>query len=124
VRTTLKSLALKELANTIDTLNQEPWAWSLVERQLSDAAAMQRVRPTALAFLVEATDLARQRANFVARPVVLPPGLPAIPQRAQIFQSLAEGKNPFGLLAFKFKPQSVKFVFRVCRQTARKTGGT
>jgi AAA domain len=118
------ALALKELANTIDTLNQEPWAWSLVERQLSDAAAMQRVRPTALAFLVEATDLARQRANFVARPVVLPPGLPAIPQRAQIFQSLAEGKNPFGLLAFKFKPQSVKFVFRVCRQTARKTGGT
>jgi very-short-patch-repair endonuclease len=94
---------LKELAVSVLAAMKEPWAWTLVELQRSDAA-IQRLRPTALAFLAEATELVEQRANFVARPVVLPKGLPPRPQCRQIFQSFGEGKNPFGLLAFKLKP--------------------
>jgi very-short-patch-repair endonuclease len=97
------AVALKELAGTVVALMNEPWAWSLVERQRSDAATIQRVRPTAEAFLAEAYELVEQRRVFVAKPVALPPELPPQPQRDNIFQSLAEGKNPFGLLAFKLK---------------------
>jgi very-short-patch-repair endonuclease len=97
------AIELKELAASVLTTMKEPWAWSLVELQRSDGA-IQRFRPTALAFLAEATELVEQRAIFVARPVVLPERLPPRPQCRQILQSLGEGKNPFGLLAFKLKP--------------------
>lgn len=97
------AIALKDLAASIVALMQEPWAWSLVERQLADAVAMQRIRPAALAFLDEATELVQQRAVFVARPVSLPSDLPPRSQCNEIFESLATGKNPFGMLAFKLK---------------------
>ena len=64
---------------------------------------MSRVRPTALAFLREARQLVDERAAFVAKPVSVPTELPPKPQRDNILQSFAEGKNPFGLLAFKLK---------------------
>src|ERR1035441_5452117 len=64
---------------------------------------MQRIPPAALAFLDDATELAEQRAAFVARPVSLPSDLPPRSQCDEIFESLAAGKNPFGLLAFKLK---------------------
>ncbi len=97
------AIALKDLATSVVALMKEPWAWSLVERQLADAVAMQRVRPTALAFLDEAIELVEQRATFVARPVSLPAELPPRSQCDEIFQILAAGKNPFGMLAFKLK---------------------
>jgi hypothetical protein len=83
---------------------EEPWARALAERQLTDSAAMSRVRPTALAFLSEARQLVDERAAFVARSVSVPTELPPKPQRNNILQGFAEGKNPFGLLAFKLKP--------------------
>ncbi len=64
---------------------------------------MSRVRPTALAFLSEARQLVDERAAFVAKPVSVPSELPPKLQRDNILQSFAEGKNPFGLLAFKLK---------------------
>ncbi|MGO9768746.1 MAG: AAA domain-containing protein [Roseiarcus sp.] len=103
------AIALKDLAASVVALMNEPWAWSLVERQLADAVAMQRVRPTALAFLDEATELVEQRAVFVARPVSLPAELPPRSQCDEIFQSLVAGKNPFGLLAFKLKAHQAVF---------------
>jgi very-short-patch-repair endonuclease len=97
------AIELKELAASVVSLMNEPWAWSLVERQLTDTAAMQRVRPAAIAFLEEATELVAQRIVFVAKPVSLPTDLPPRPLRDQILQSLADGRNPFGILAFKLK---------------------
>jgi very-short-patch-repair endonuclease len=97
------AISLKELAASVVALVNEPWVWSLVERQLSDAVMMQRIRPTALAFLAEAAELVEQRALFVARPVILPEGLPPRSQCEHIFQSYIDGKNPFGILAFKVK---------------------
>jgi len=94
---------LKGLAATTSLLMEEPWAWTLAERQLADAAAMSRVRPTALAFLSEARQLVGERATFIAKPVSVPTELPPQPQRDTILQTFAEGKNPFGLLAFKLK---------------------
>jgi hypothetical protein len=95
---------LKGLAATTSALMEEPWARALAERQLKDSAAMSRVRPTTLVFLSEARDLVGERAAFVARPVSVPTELPPTPQRDNILQSFAEGKKPFGLLAFKLKP--------------------
>jgi hypothetical protein len=97
------AIAVKDLAESVVALMNDPWAWSLVERQLADAIAMQRLRPTALAFLGEATELVEQRAMFVARPVSLPAGLPPRLQCEDIFESLIAGKNPFGLHAFKLR---------------------
>jgi hypothetical protein len=94
---------LKGLATKTSALMEEPWAWTLAERQLTDSAAMSRVRPTALAFLSEARQLVDERAAFVAKPVSVPSELPPKLQRDNILQSFAEGKNPFGLLAFKLK---------------------
>jgi very-short-patch-repair endonuclease len=91
--------ALKERAIHITKLMSEPWVWSIIERQASDGPAMQRIRSTALAFLAEATELVRERAVFVAKPVSLPSQLPPEPQCNTIFDDLADGKNPFGLLA-------------------------
>jgi hypothetical protein len=59
--------------------------------------------PTALAFLSEARQLVDERAAFVGKPVSLSMELPPKPQRDYILYSLAEGKNPFGLFAFKLK---------------------
>lgn len=98
------AIEMKELAATIVLMMEQPWAWGLVERQRSDAAAMQRLRPTVFTFLNEAASLVEERAAFVARPVSLPKALPPKSQCEQIFQSFIEGKNPFGLLAFKMKP--------------------
>jgi very-short-patch-repair endonuclease len=47
--------------------------------------------------------LVDERAAFVARPVSVPTELPPKPQRDNILRSLAKGKNPFRLLAFKLK---------------------
>ena len=97
------AIALKDLAASVVALMNDSWAWTLVEHQLADAVAMQRVRPTALAFLDEATELVKERAAFIARPVSLPAGLPPRSQCDEILQNLVAGKNPFGLLAFKLK---------------------
>ena len=64
---------------------------------------MQSVRPAALAFLAEATEIVEQRSSFIAKPVSLPEGLPSRVECSQIFQSYASGKNPFGLFAFRLK---------------------
>src|SRR5271165_3493187 len=82
---------------------KDGWAWSLVELQRSDDATLQRVRPAALAFIAEATEIVEQRASFVAKPVSLPEGLPSRVECSQIFQSYVSGKNPFGLFAFRLK---------------------
>ncbi len=92
---------LKQLSADVATLMEEPWAWSLVERQQADAAAMNRMRPAALAFLDEARQLVDERTTFIAKPVQLPNELPPRDQRDNILSSLSEGKNPFGLLAFR-----------------------
>jgi hypothetical protein len=47
--------------------------------------------------------LVDERAAFVGKPVSLSMELPPKPQRDYILYSLAEGKNPFGLFAFKLK---------------------
>lgn len=95
--------SLKGFAAKTNALMTEPWAWALAEGQLTDSASMSRVRPMALGFLGEAQQLVDERANFVARPVSLPSELPPKAQRDAIFDSLNDGKNPFGLLAFKLK---------------------
>jgi hypothetical protein len=97
------ALELKELADSVTALMKDGWPWSLAELQRSDAATFQRVRPAALAFLAEATEIVEQRATFVARPVSLPEGLPSRVECSQIFQSYASGKNPFGLFAFRLR---------------------
>ena len=58
------ALELKELADSVTALMENSWAWSLVELQRSDAATLQRVRPAALAFLTEATEILEQRASL------------------------------------------------------------
>ena len=103
------ALELKELANSVTALMKDGWAWSLVELQRADDATLQRVRPAALAFLAEATEIVEQRASFVARPVSLPEGLPSRVECKQILQSYASGKNPFGLFAFRFKAYQLIF---------------
>jgi Rad3-related DNA helicase len=92
--------SLEQFAKSIAALMQAQWAWSLAERQKSDSAAMDRIRPTALSFLSDAHGLVERRRMFVAKPVDLPKELPPRPHRSQIFNKLAEGKNPFGPLAF------------------------
>jgi hypothetical protein len=94
---------LKGLAAKTSALMEEPWARALSERQLTESAAMSRLRPTALAFLSEARQLVDERAAFVGKPVSLSTELPPKPQRDYILHSLAEGKNPFGLFAFMLK---------------------
>lgn len=95
--------SLKGFAVTTTALMNESWAWTLAEGQLTNSATMSRIRPTALSFLGEAQQLVSERATFVAKPVNVPSELPPKPQRDAIFQSFSEGKNPFGLLAFKLK---------------------
>jgi AAA domain len=95
--------SLKGLATTTSAMMEEPWAQMLSERQLTDSAAMSRVRPMVLTFLSDARQLVEERAAFVAKPVSVPTELPPKPQRDNILQSFAEGKNPFGLLAFTLK---------------------
>jgi hypothetical protein len=95
---------LKDHAQRILSLQQEPWVWSLIERQDVELAALERVRAMLLDFLREASELVNERGVFVARPVSLPSELPPSPHRETILDSLAEGKNPFGLLAFALKP--------------------
>ena len=97
------AISLKDLAAAVTELINEPWAWSLVERQLSNSAVMHRVRPTALAFLLEVRELVKQRTAFVAKPVSVPKELPPQPHRDHIFRTFAEGKNPFGLLTFRLR---------------------
>ncbi|ULO25111.1 AAA domain-containing protein [Methylocystis sp. SB2] len=97
------AIGLQDFATTITELMSEPWVWSLVERQLSDSPAMQRVRPTALAFLRDVTELVKQRSAFVAKPVSVPKELPPQPHRDHILRTFAEGKNPFGLLTFRLR---------------------
>jgi very-short-patch-repair endonuclease len=97
------ALELKELADSVSALMKDGWAWSLVELQRSDAATLHRVRPAALAFLAEATEIVEQRVSFVAKPVSLPEGLPSRIECSQIFESYASGRNPFGLFAFRLK---------------------
>ena len=53
------AIELKELADSVAALMKDGWPWSLAELQRSDAATFQRVRPAALAFLAEATEIAR-----------------------------------------------------------------
>lgn len=94
---------LKGLAAKISALMEQPWAWAIAERQLADAATVNHLHSAALAFLKEARQLVGERTKFISKPVSLPTELPPNPQRDTILRSLAEGKNPFGLLAFKLK---------------------
>ncbi|MBM3272943.1 DNA helicase [Candidatus Kaiserbacteria bacterium] len=97
------ALDLKGLAAEISALMEQPWAWAIAERQLADAAAVNHLHSTTLAFLSDARQLVGERTKFISKPVSLPTELPPNPQRDTILRSLAEGKNPFGLLAFKLK---------------------
>ena len=81
---------------------QDGWAWSLVERHQSEVASFARVRPAAIAFLSEATELVASR-GFLAKPVSLPQGLPSRAECEQILQVYRSGKNPFGVFAFRLK---------------------
>jgi very-short-patch-repair endonuclease len=94
---------LKSLADAVGILMQDGWAWSLVERHQSEAASFARVRPAAIAFLSEATELVASRAHFLAKPVSLPQGLPSRAECEQILQVYRSGKNPFGVFAFRLK---------------------
>ena len=97
------ALDLKQLSASVTALMQDRWPWSLVERYRSDAVTLGSVRPAALAFLSEAMELIAQRASFVAKPVLLPQGLPPRAECIQILQTYSAGKNPFGMLAFRIK---------------------
>lgn len=94
---------LRKLAESVTALMQVGWPWSLIERHRSDAATLGTVRPAALAFLTEATEIIAERTVFVAKPVSLPQGLPPRAECAQILQTYCAGKNPFGILAFRTK---------------------
>ena len=97
-------MMLKEHTGRTSALMNEPWVWGLIERQATDAVAIDRLRSTVLAFISEANELVAERTVFVARPVSLPSQLPPSSQRDTIFNALAQGKNPFGLLAIGLKP--------------------
>jgi len=95
---------LKHHAVQLARLMKTPWVWSLVERQATNAEALERMRDAVLSFLAEAKEIAAERVIFIARPVALPLGLPPMPHRETIFNALVQGKNPFGLLALALKP--------------------
>jgi len=101
--------SLKEFATKTSALAAEPWAWALAESQLIGTAAVSRVLPAALDFLAKAQNLVDTRASFVAKPVSVPQGLPPNTQRDAIFERLADGKNPFGLLAFSKRAHQPTF---------------
>jgi len=104
---------LKGIAAKISALMEQPWAWAIAERQLVDAATVNHLHSTALAFLREARQLVGERTKFISKPVSLPTELPPNPQRDTILRSLAEGRNPFGLLAFKLKSHQ-EVIERIC----------
>lgn len=94
---------LKDHAHRISMLQNEPWVWSLIERQDVEIAAVERLRSALLAFLEEAVELGRERAAFISQPVSLPSELPPVPHCLAILDRLAEGRNPFGPFAFSLK---------------------
>jgi len=98
------AMMLKEHVCRISALMNELWVWGLIERQATDPTTIDRLRSTALAFISEANELVAERTVFVARPVSLPSQLPPFSHRDTIFNALAQGKNPFGLLAIGLKP--------------------
>ncbi len=90
--------ALKNYAEAIEALRNEPWAWSLWSAGTPD-----HIRPAALSFLADATEALRQRTPFVVKPVSIPTKLPPRPVRDSILESYTGGKNPFGPFAFKLR---------------------
>ena len=94
---------LTKLADRMAALSAEPWARELTERCLAASPAMKRLQPMAFEFLDEAEDLVTGRTPFVARPVYLPAELPPPQEFFEILETLAKGKNPFGMFAFRLK---------------------
>ena len=72
------AIDLKHLADSVAALMKDAWAWSLVERQQSDAATLQRVRTAALAFLVRSNGDCRRARNLCreAGPIAARPSVP------------------------------------------------
>ena len=94
---------LKGLASVIAAMSNEPWAWTLTDGQLTNSAAISRVRPTLVSFLSEAQQLVNERAVFLAKPVRLPIELPPKQILKEILQILAAGKSPFSFFSFSLK---------------------
>jgi hypothetical protein len=90
-------------AETVEAMTADAWTWTLVDLHLSGVQSMERLRPLALAFLTEASELVANRTEFLATPVSLPTGMPPPAERQIILQALEAGKNPFGMLAIRTK---------------------
>jgi hypothetical protein len=95
--------ALMTHAEAVDAMVADTWPWMLVDWHLSAAPTFDRLRPLALAFLSEATDLVSLRTAFLASPVSLPAGMPPQSECRIVLQALEAGKNPFGMLALRTK---------------------
>jgi hypothetical protein len=100
---------LKRLADGVETLKREAWAWNLAESLLSNTGVTHCLDSLARSFLADAEALIAKRGIFLSRPVDLPNQLPPDKPLMQILEVLVEGKNPFGLLAFAARAHQPAF---------------
>ena len=100
---------LKRLADGVETIKRQAWAWNLAELLLSNTGVTHCLDLLARSFLADAEALIAKRGIFLSRPVDLPNQLPPEKPLMQILEVLVEGKNPFGLLAFTARAHQPAF---------------